>query len=333
MSYIGGLYTGLNYTAGLVNEPSQIALLDDYLKTFVDANKVDSVVSVFMMPSDFYDSNKGLSPVVKNVAVSRPTKLDGHTPRNKKLLTYPYMFLCVDSLNDSKNYRFEWGEDPTQMHFALVCGLSPNPEIVCYPRGYNGTQSTGSLETRPNATESVTVSGFPQCAFTIDSFRAWLAQKATGEILGFASSAGVTVASAATGNLLTGAAGAMGMAASVNGMLMEATQGSKSRGSQGTTTDVAWRVKGIYFKTMSVTKEYAEIIDDFLDRYGYATCKVKTPNRNVRPHWTYTKTKNCSIRGSVPTDDMQKIKSIYDKGITFWRNSSEVGNYSLVNSI
>ena len=67
--------------------------------------------------------------------------------------------------------------------------------------------------------------------------------------------------------------------------------------------------------------------------YGYQTNRVKTPNISARPHWNYIKTNDCVIEGSVPCDDMNKICSIFDGGITFWKKGSEVGNYSLDNSI
>ena len=66
--------------------------------------------------------------------------------------------------------------------------------------------------------------------------------------------------------------------------------------------------------------------------YGYATKKIKVPNTNVRENWTYTKTKNCVVKSNAPADDVKKICSIYDKGITFWRNPANVGNYNLSNN-
>jgi hypothetical protein len=66
--------------------------------------------------------------------------------------------------------------------------------------------------------------------------------------------------------------------------------------------------------------------------YGYAQHIRKVPNRAVRPHWTYTKTIGCCVKGSVPADDMASICAIYDKGITFWKNGDEVGNYNLPNA-
>ena len=82
----------------------------------------------------------------------------------------------------------------------------------------------------------------------------------------------------------------------------------------------------------SIRQEYAKIVDEYFTRYGYATKRNKIPNRNVRPHWTYTKTIGCTITGSMPADSARKICDIYNTGITFWNNPTELGNYSLNNS-
>ena len=80
-------------------------------------------------------------------------------------------------------------------------------------------------------------------------------------------------------------------------------------------------------------KLFCEInqIDDYFNMYGYAIHRCKIPNRNVRPHWTYTKTIGCCIVGSLPSDSAKHICDIYNAGITFWKNGSEVGQYQLDN--
>lgn len=329
MPYVGGLYGGVTYQGALVNNIEQVNNLDEKIKQIITDRKEDSVVSIFMMPYPFFSD--GINPVMHNLTINRPTTLDGYQPKNNKLLTYPYVFLTVDAINDSHDYYFEQSEEAGLLRFFMVCGMSPNPEIITYPYDYNGF-------TGYNPTESVTCTGFPQCAFTIDSYRAWLAQKAFGQVAtAITTGAGaIGTALAATtgvGAIAAGVLGAVGMASQVGNMTKEATQGSKTRGNQGSSTDVAIRQKKVVFKTMSVTYEYAKMIDDFFDRYGYACCQIKIPNRNVRPYWTYTQTQNCSLSGFVPSDDLAKIKSIYDKGITFWNDGTHVGNYSLDNSI
>ena len=80
-------------------------------------------------------------------------------------------------------------------------------------------------------------------------------------------------------------------------------------------------------------EEYARIIDDFFDMYGYKTCRVKTPNSNHRENWWYTKTVNANITGNVPNDAMNKIKQAYNDGLTFWKNPANFLNYSVSNGI
>ena len=84
---------------------------------------------------------------------------------------------------------------------------------------------------------------------------------------------------------------------------------------------------------MSIKNEYARIIDGYFDMFGYKTNVVKVPNTNHRARWWYTKTIDVNIDGNIPNDDMQKIKNAYNNGITFWRNASEIQNYSLSNPI
>ena len=66
--------------------------------------------------------------------------------------------------------------------------------------------------------------------------------------------------------------------------------------------------------------------------FGYATHKVKVPNRTGRPHWNYVKTKGMVLDvANAPQPYIQKLIDCFNKGITFWHNPSEVGNYSLDN--
>lgn len=326
MSYIGGLYTGIKYYAGLVNNIEQVSQLDSYLAELTTKNKQDSVVSVFMMPYPFYSD--GISPSFYRVEVTRPTQIGDYTPRNKKLLTAPFICLCVDTGNDSNNYYYESSDNvpPGQLSFIIACGMSTNPEIVVYPYDYNGVAGH-------NPSESVSCTGFPQCAFTIDTFRAWLAQSAVGDASSLIGSAAITAGSIATGNVVGGVLGITGLASGLFNTVKNATQGSKTRGNVGTSTDVAVREKAVLFKKMGIMSEQAKIIDSFFDLYGYSICRIKIPNRDVRPHWCYTKTQNVNLQGNVPADDMRKIEGIYDSGITFWKNFSEVGNYGLDNSV
>lgn len=98
---------------------------------------------------------------------------------------------------------------------------------------------------------------------------------------------------------------------------------------------------GFSFQQVTVTAEMARNIDKYFDMFGYATNRVKTPNisdaSKRRPHWNYVKLQNANITPSrsagdgIPGDAKAAIEAIYNNGITFWNNISEIGNYSFIN--
>ena len=80
-----------------------------------------------------------------------------------------------------------------------------------------------------------------------------------------------------------------------------------------------------------IRSEYAQMIDDYFEKYGYAIRRLETPNVTARPHWTYIKTCGCNIVGNLSAQDIATIQGIYDNGITTWKSLSEVYNYDLDN--
>ena len=108
-------------------------------------------------------------------------------------------------------------------------------------------------------------------------------------------------------------------------------QGPQAKGNYNGDVIFSDDVKDFYYNKLSVRREYAEIIDDYFDMYGYATKRVIVPNINSRPQWNYVKTIGANIFGNIPADDLKLIKDIFDNGITFWKNGDNIGNYSLDN--
>lgn len=90
---------------------------------------------------------------------------------------------------------------------------------------------------------------------------------------------------------------------------------------------------GFTIQCCCIRKEYAQIIDDYFDMFGYSVNKVvQTINRHTRQHFNYIKTMGCLIKGALPGEDKYRIEKIYDNGITFWHTSLDlIGNYTLEN--
>lgn len=81
-----------------------------------------------------------------------------------------------------------------------------------------------------------------------------------------------------------------------------------------------------------VNANIAKTIDDYFTMYGYAQNIVATPNIHARPKFTYVKTIGCQASGGAPSDTIAKIKAIFNSGIRFWVNASEVGDYTVNNA-
>ncbi len=338
----GGVYSGLNI---LYFEDLGEGGLQSWIQQVVDNNGEDGIIAMFMCPKDFYVAEGSGSKHYDNEKCNTSDAVtwtytygDGNEqktgPRNNKLYTYPFNLLVVNTMaGQTGEFRFEFMDDPKKFEYILDGTFSAPPVVGLYPRNYNGQTY--------DRTEMVTLDSFPQCAFVTDSYRAWVAMNyRTQNVQGVGTIAqGVlgTLGSLAGGSPLGALTNIAGSATNIGKQIAAwktaETLPPRAHGELNTTLPMANDSLGFRFYNMRIRPEYARIIDDYFDRYGYAVHTQKVPNRNVRPHWTYTKTVNCTITGSVPNDDMQKIIAIYNRGITFWVKGSEVGNYTLDNRV
>lgn len=94
----------------------------------------------------------------------------------------------------------------------------------------------------------------------------------------------------------------------------------------------AYNLVGFTIWERTIKAEYAKIIDDYFEKYGYAQRIMTKPTRLNRPHWSFLKTTGCSITGKMTASDLYTIQTIYNNGITTWDSLESVKNYSLDNS-
>lgn len=290
-----------------------------------------NILSFSMFPASLYRT----IDQPQHFVVQKPTKNGNYTPKNKKLLTYPYCYLGITNGSGKINeYRYEYFN--TSLCRFQVRGDLTSISAIASPVGYN----TDSQLSYANHNFATFMNNFPQCNFTIDSFKMWWAQnKVTTSnnvwlaLAGFIGGAAMS----ASGNVVAGTAAMAGSAAKISSVVAEYKQreGLKDymQGVAGSGVMINTNMQDFCNIDIHLQESYARIIDDYFTMYGYATHRIKVPNRNVRSHWTYTKTVGCNVIGSCPAEDTKKICEIYDKGITFWRHANEVGNYSLDNTV
>lgn len=254
------------------------------------------------------------------------TQIHGYTIRNKKLLTYPYSFIQINTF-DGKTLpcRYEFFNGVPQ--FMIYASCTPPIQMTVAPMNYKGN----TLANTPLTFNAMTVDSYPLCSWAYDTFRAWLAQNAVPMVIS-------TASQVAQGAASGGGAGAAGAAASaLSSALISTYQASiKADTVRGNVNSGNAAFSAGYFGLEScraaVNLDQLIEIDHFFDMYGYAWNNYGVPNMAARPHWTFVQTERCCAVGNCPSDDLVKIKSIFDNGIRFWRNASEVGNYGLDNT-
>lgn len=302
--------------------------------------KPDAIIGMYVCPTAFITAisddkivatGQAKSWSISASAVNTSMSLDGYVPKNHKLYTYPFNFYHVDNGSGSGlSLRYEFFSNLTPTF--TVSGMVTQPvKGVLRPTAYKGANTS--------MTENLTLTNFPMCSWSVDAYQAWVAQNSipmtidaiSGLVQTGVSAIGATSDAGVGTHLISQG---IGMVSNVlkqsykASIASDITKGCSNNGG----INVADKKQHFYGGRCCITHQYAQMIDDYFTRFGYATNRLKIPNRNLRPHWNYVKTIGCTLTGSIPADDMRKICSIYDNGITFWRNGSEVGDYTLNNS-
>lgn len=326
----GGVYSGLCYNVFI-----SYTLCNKFLLDATTKNKSEGIVSVFMIPLAFvWEQNKENMEYYNIQFDKRYTDIDGYVPKNNKLFTYPYNTLYVTNNEGcAANYPWEFFDGEYGAAFQLRGALSCTPEIALVPFFYKGVEK--------NYNEQMILGNFPQCAYSIDTFKAWVAQNQgsilTGLFSSLVGSAGSAVAGFMTGDIVGGATaiggGVQDILNTAGQIYDRSTQPPQAKGGGGSTINMATKIKGFQFYNANIRAEFAKIIDNFFSMFGYATHTVELPNINSRPHWNFVQTKNANMTGNIPANDLARIRVAFNRGITFWKNGDNIGNYNLNNSI
>ena len=331
----------------------------------------DAIVNCYMVPTSLIDTSyiygglnitatySGDNPTTKTVnnlaifastsgvtslgsqAFSRPTTLDGYTPKNGKLKCYPFCYFNIsNNAGTSANFHYE-DFSTSSITFNLEGVVTPSGSIKAIPQNYkNITGSENGYDYSINGAK------YPILSWNSDSYTNWLTQNAVniktsrdtvkrqaiGNILGGAISNGVIGAGAATvssvGSFLQQAREEWQAKSNAN-LTADTVEGNVAAG------DIVWSKlrSNFTYLPMSIKAEYARSADDFLSTFGYKTNRVKVPNITGRRNWNYVKTVGCYIEANIPQDDLAEIKSMFDNGITLWHNPATFADYSQANDI
>ena len=284
--------------------------------------------------------------LVTNIA--KRTSFSNISVRNNKCYTYPYNYLYVTNNAGSSNiYKYEnFSTTNCQFENQLALTIGVSGRVI--PKYYKNMEY--------NEDESLPLGKFPTCAWSSDAFTNWLTQNSVNIPVGIALVVGGLALAGATGGASAGAAAAAGSSGALSGVSLGTTLAvsgaSQVASGIGTyneskllpnvnggqaTGDVVWSNgnSGFIFRQMRADNESMKIIDDYFTKYGYAIKSLQSPNITGRRYWNYIeigKTEEIGY-GDVPSKFMEIINNSCRKGVTIWHSHSNLGDYSLNNTI
>lgn len=333
----GGIFSGLAYFAYF--GAYAIPTLESDLQEYDTAGRAEAVKIMFTYPSallptgtvsgQLMESDFLLSPaVIKSVNYSNVT-INGYTPKNKKLFCWPYNFLHVSNLQgQSADFQFErLTNNNGTFNFTIYGSLSPGAKVGCFPSGYNNDETQGL-----NFEEALTLQNYPLCSWTSTPWENWIALNAVSITSTAAAGVAGIAAGIATANPLMAVGGVAAVGSQVQQIFRQMAEPEQARGNiNGSALNIATGIQTFEFSQMQIRQEYAKVIDQYFEMYGYKTNQVKVPNISSRPYWNFVQTVDCNITGDVPSFDMTELKKIFDSGVTIWKHGNYIGNYTYNN--
>lgn len=332
----GGVYmAGGAYVCSTINEVVNI------LQAFAGRGKSDAVYNLYMIPASMITNTSSSlqysgqnSPNTDTKTITKVNTINGYTPINKKLLTFPFNYMLISNNNGSSNILHYERFSGNTCNFTIKGVPTVGGSIKIIPTNYDNNL---------NSEEEGLIAGkLPTLNWSDDEYTNWLTQNSVNIGLGIASS-GLTIVGglgmmATGGGAVAGAgavvSGAMSIANELGAVYQHSLQPNSAKGNvNGGDINVCDHKNGFYFYKMSIKEEYARIIDNYFSMFGYKINRVKVPNITGRTNWNYVKTINCNFDGDIPQTDLNIIRAMFNNGTTLWHNPSTIYNYSNSNGI
>lgn len=343
----GGMISGCWYYK-FETTAAGLTALNLVLKGIEAINKQDEVICLIMAASELWVDSGTYSPTYKYY--TKPSTVGSYTPRNSKVLVYPYSALSVSTWDGNETlFQQELFVTLNTVGYAMFEGwqnINAMSSLMFIPHNYKNRVI--------NYEETVESPTTPQCSWKNDQYMAWLSQNFMGSIvkpLGSIISANASAPSVNSGAgimnkpdalmvvnpealepvneaNIPGASTTGAAIALIDACLVKPlTIPDKFRGQISNTSRYQFRGLGFNVLRRRITSQYAERIDKYFDMFGYRVNKVGVPNLHARPKYTYVKTINCSMHGYLPADAARAIEHIFNKGIRFWDTSATFGSF------
>lgn len=341
--------SGLEYF-WYTNTANGIEKLQHTIQAFANSGKSEAIYMLFTCPDSCFekvleDANDGSWGSVKQKQGSynkawiddntdiiyKATMLNGYTPRNKKLLTYPYCYILMNNGNGGNAiYQYElFKNSENYCYFTIDHAICPSASIYLRPYKYKNSDDTY------NQMDGLPLGKFPMCSWNSDAYINWLTQNSANIKMGMIESAFNIGTNVASQNVTSAVSGGLGLISNI--MALQNKRDTMTPQAQGNINsgDVIYSIEETTYTCyqMSIKEEYARIIDKYFDMFGYKVNQVKIPNITGRENWNFVKTIECNFEGDIPQGHLQIIKQIFNNGITLWHNPNNMYNYNASNNI
>lgn len=286
------------------------------------------------------------------------TDIYGFAFNNNKLLTYPYCFLYGVTPNGiSAQFMYEYWDTST-CGFTLYNSSTASPQCELVPFSYKGArqawdeglmldgwpqcawnadtfklymannampgilQSTG-LAAMESGSRLIRGEGKANAIMgeaydkIISNYVPGVGSPGADQIMSSAQAA----ADAALGNpaSLLARPAMRAVTETVGALYMHNVHPVQTRGVQQQNVFSAIGELTYKFAHKRIRPEFARIIDQYWDAYGYPCNRIITPDRTNRAKFTYIKTIGFNCTGSISSNVKEMVKAVYDHGVRWWR--------------
>lgn len=330
-------------------------LINTYLEELTEIGNISAINGLFMAPKELAQQQiddvperspneikESNAPAEYNNTIAKNYNLNGYTPKNNKLFVYPYNFLVVsNNQGTSQIMRYE-DFNSSSCDFKIQMCITPGCSIRMIPLNFKNISE--------NDDYGINMGKLPVCSYNVDMYTNWLTQNsinvggttitsdqvnvANNVLSGFGSSLGSLI----SGNLGGVVGGLQSTFTSTYNSLLQTQQHNMLSGVSGgnlNSGDVvtASNKNTFHFYKMSVRSEFAKIIDEYFTIYGYKVNRVKNIELHTRKNFNYYKTVGCNLTGDFPQEDVNRLRQMFDVGVTMWHNPATMFDYSADNAV
>ena len=258
--------------------------------------------------------------------------------KETKLHTFPFEFLQLSNYQTNPlKLKIENLPDTCNVKFRQSLDIVPKSKI--WVENYNN---------EPDGKEnSIINSTLEEVTLWNDAYQNYMSQHrasaTTGVALNVATGVGMLALGIATGGvgLLAGIGTAVGIGSKIANEVMQredlkqAPDNVQKLGNNLTFDIIDDNIKYVK-RHFRIKEQFRNSIFRYLSNYGYKSNTFEIPDVRSRYYFNYIKTIGVNLVGNISNNSIQKLKDIFDNGVTIWHYRNEetfkgLFNYELEN--